>query len=63
MNIITNKILSSLLVAVCFIQTATGQISCRAEIKDGLVAKDTYCQGYILHILKRKTRSNYRVDC
>lgn len=43
MNIITNKILSSLLVAVCFIQTATGQISCRAEIKDGLVAKDTYC--------------------
>ena len=39
MNIITNKILSSLLVAVCFIQTATGQISCRAEIKDGLVAK------------------------
>ena len=43
MNIITNKILSSLLVAVCFIQTATGQISCRAEIKDDLVAKDTYC--------------------
>lgn len=43
MNIITNKILSSLLVAVCFIQTATGQISCRAEIKDGLVAQDTYC--------------------
>ena len=43
MNIITNKILSSLLVAVCFIRTATGQISCRAEIKDGLVAQDTYC--------------------
>ena len=42
MNIITNKILSSLLVAVCFIQTATGQISCRAEIKDGHITCSKY---------------------
>ena len=37
------KILSICLAAVCFIQTAAGQVWRRADIDDGLVAKDTYC--------------------
>ena len=43
MNIVINRILLSVLVAVCFMQTAAGQISHRRDIDDGLVAKDTYC--------------------
>lgn len=37
------KILSICLAAVSFIQTAAGQVWRRADINDGLVAKDTYC--------------------
>lgn len=37
------KILSICLAAVSFIQTAAGQVWRRADIDDGLVAKDTYC--------------------
>lgn len=37
------KTLSICLAAVSFIQTAAGQVSRRADIDDGLVAKDTYC--------------------
>lgn len=38
-----NKILSTCLAAACFLQTAAGQLWRRADIDDGLVAKDTYC--------------------
>lgn len=37
------KILSTCLAAACFLQTAAGQLWRRADIDDGLVAKDTYC--------------------
>ena len=37
------KILSICLAAASFIQTAAGQVWRRADIADGLVAKDTYC--------------------
>lgn len=43
MNIIANRILSTVLVAICLTQTATGQTSRMGDIEDGLVAKDTYC--------------------
>jgi len=37
------KILSTCLAAACFLQAAAGQVWRRADIDDGLVAKDTYC--------------------
>ena len=38
-----SKILTSLLAAVCFLQTAAGKVWRRGDIDDGLVEKDSYC--------------------